>query len=390
MSIRSLFPSSFLFLALLLASGCDRSPQAKAPQAATALPEVGVVAITPQRVPLTTVLAGRTAAFLKAEVRPQVGGIIQKRLFTEGSEVQAGQPLYRIDPDTFQAAFDNAQAALAQAEAGAAPARLKAARYAELVKTGAVSTQDNDDAKAADLLAQAQVKAARAALASARIDLGRTTVTSPIGGRIGASTVTPGALVTASQATALATVQQTDPIYVDVTQSSRELLALRRALASGRLARSPEGAARVRLLYEDGSPYPLEGALQFTDITVDQDTGVFTLRALFPNPDRALLPGMYVRALLEEGVAESAILAPQPAVSRDAKGNPYALVALPDGTLEQRALTVDRVVGGAWLVTSGLAAGDLVVVEGLQKVRAGMQAKPVPAAPPAAAPAKTE
>ncbi|MEW5773309.1 MAG: efflux RND transporter periplasmic adaptor subunit [Thermodesulfobacteriota bacterium] len=312
-----------------------------------------------------------------------MGGILQQRLFKEGSEVKAGQPLYRIDPASFQAAFDNARAALSRAEANAVPARLRARRYAELVKTGSVSTQENDDAQAACLQADAATQAARAALQSARIDLDRTTVVSPISGRIGASAVTPGALVTANQPSALATVQQIDPIYVDATQSSSELLRLRRALAEGRLARSDEGRARVRLLYEDGSPYPLEGALEFEDITVDPDTGAYTLRALFPNPDRGLLPGMYVRAVLEEGAAEAALLVPQQAVSRDPKGRPFALVALPDGTLERRDLEVDRVVGDAWLVTSGLAAGDRVVVEGLQKVRPGMKATVAPAAGPA-------
>ena len=379
MSMRSLVSQSVLLLALLLVAGCDRSSQAPAAAAQAAPPEVGVVAITPQRVPLTTTLAGRVSAFLKSEVRPQVGGIIQARLFQEGAEVKAGQPLYKIDPATFQATYNNAKAALAKAEAGAMPLGLKARRYSELVKTGAVSTQDNDDAQAAYREAEAAILVARAALESARIDLDRTTVTAPVSGRIGASAVTPGALVTASQATPLATVQQTDPAYVDLTQSSRDLLRLRRAFAEGRLARSAEGKARVKLLYEDGSAYPLEGALEFADITVDQNTGVYTLRVLFPNPDRGLLPGMYVRAVLEEGVAEAALLVPQPAVSRDNKGTPYAMVALPDGTLEQRSLTVDRVVGDAWLVTGGLAAGDQVVVEGLQKVRAGMKAKAVPA-----------
>lgn len=382
-------PRNILWMTLLLAAvlalvpGCDRASKAQAQQAPAAPPEVGVMTLAPQRIPLTTVLAGRTSAFLKAEVRPQVGGIVQQRLFTEGSEVKAGQPLYCIDPASFQAAFANARAALARAEAKALPAGLRARRLAELARTGAISAQENDDAQAAHGQAQAEVSAALAALQSARIDLARTTVASPIAGRIGASTVTPGALVTANQAAALATVQQTDPIYVDVTQSSRDLLRLRRAMASGRLARSGSGQAAVKLLYEDGSPYPLEGALEFTDITVDQDTGVYTLRALFPNPGRDLLPGMYVRAVLTEGVAESALLAPQPAVSRDPRGAPYALVVLPDGSLEQRALTLDRAVGDAWLVSAGLAPGDQVVVEGLQKVRPGMKVKAVPAAGPA-------
>ncbi len=369
-------------LTVLPGCGDSSSRQAQArPQAAA--PEVTVKAMAPRELTLTTALAGRTSAHLVAQVRPQVSGIIQKRFFTEGSDVQAGQPLYRIDPSTYQAAFDNAKAALAKAEANAVPVALKARRYAELVGTGAVSQQDNDDALAAHRQAQAAIEVAKAALTSARIDLEHTTITAPIAGRIGASKATPGALVTASQATALATIQQIDPIYVDVTQSSRDLLRLRRAFAQGRLTRSENGAASVRLLYEDGSPYPLAGSLQFADITVDEGTGVFTLRALFPNPDHDLLPGMYVKAVLEEGVAPQAILVPQKAVSRTPRGNPYVMVVTTDGMVEQREIVTDRALGEDWLVSSGLEAEDKVIVEGLQKIRAGIKVTTVAAQAPA-------
>jgi len=372
----SLFPAAILAVALTVISGCgDSGPEQARAQAAqqAPAPEVAVVNVAPKSVTLTTVLAGRTSAHMKAQVRPQVNGIIQKRLFTEGADVRSGQPLYTIDPSTYKAAFDNAKASLTQAEANAVPLALKAERYTELVKTGVVSEQDNDDAQAAYRQAQAAIEVAQAALQAARIDLEHTTVRAPISGRIGASRVTQGALVTANQADALAIIQQIDPIYVDVTQSSRDMLRLRRALAEGRLTRSGADTAAVGLLYEDDSPYALKGSLQFTDITVNEDTGVFTLRALFPNPDHDLLPGMYVKAVLEEGVAQQAILVPQKAVSRTPRGNPYVMVALPDGTVEQRVIATDRALGDNWLVSSGLKAGDKVIVEGLQKIRAGIK-----------------
>jgi membrane fusion protein (multidrug efflux system) len=374
MSLRSL---SVLLSVLALAaslSGCGDKPEAHA-QAPAQEPEVVVETIAPSKVTLTTVLSGRTAPLLVADIRPQVGGIIQKRLFTEGGLVKAGDLLYQIDPAPLQAAFDNARAALAKAEANLAAVKLKAERTASLAQAGAVSAQDNDDIQASRRQGEAEIQACQAALETARINLGYTRVLSPITGRIGKSAVTPGALVTANQATALSTVQQIDPVYVDVTQSSTELLRLKRDMASGRLRKSAAGQAAVRLLYEDGSPYPLEGQLQFSDITVDQSTGVITLRAVFPNPDQDLLPGMYVRAVLEEGVEDRAILAPQRAVTRDPKGEPVALVLAPDGTVEQRKLTVSRTVGDKWLVTSGLSEGDRIIVEGLQKVRPGGKAK---------------
>lgn len=342
-------------------------------------PEVSVITITPQHVKLTTFLAGRTTAHLVAEVRPQVGGIVQQRLFQEGGDVKAGQVLYQIDPATYQAAYDNARAALAKAEANALPAKLKAERYESLVKVGSLSKQENDEAQAAYQQSLAEVAAAKAALETARINLSYTRVTAPIAGRIGKSAVTPGALVTASQATALATVQQIDPIYVDVTQSSAELLQLKRNLANGTIRKAGDDGANIKLFYEDGSPYPIEGVLQFSDITVDQTTGVVTLRALFPNPQHDLLPGLYVRALLEEGVEENAILVPQGAVSRNAKGDPWVLLVKDDNTVEQRQIRVERASGGDWLVNEGLQAGDRVIVEGLQKVRPGARVRAVEA-----------
>jgi len=388
MRIDTVFHFPLIFFAALAAllAGCGQSPQAAAGPPQAGEPEVTVVTVAPRPVTLTTVLAGRTSAFLVADVRPQVSGIVQKRLFTEGADVKEGELLYQIDPATYQAAYDNAKAALAKAEANALPVKLKSERFDTLVKAGAVSRQDNDDAQAAHRQADAEVTASKAALESARINLSYTRVTAPVAGRIGRSSVTPGALVTASQAAALSTIQQIDPIYVDVTQSSGDLLRLKRELASGRLTKTGADGARVKLLYEDGSPYPLEGILQFSDITVDQSTGVITLRAVFPNPSHDLLPGLFVRAVLEEGVDEQAILAPQQAVSRDSKGAPLVMVVGQDGIVAPRSIEVGRVVGDDWLVTSGLASGERVIVEGLQKVRPGAKVKTLEAAAPTAVP----
>lgn len=376
----------FLLLAAVLATallGCGQSQQAGGPPQAPEA-EVTVVTIAPKDVLLTTVLAGRTSPYQVSDVRPQVGGIVQKRLFKEGSDVKAGELLYQIDPATYQAAYDNAKATLTKAEANALPARLRGDRYTNLSKVNAVSQQDNDDAQAAKLQAEAEVISAKAALETARINLSYTRVTAPIGGRIGKSTVTPGALVTASQADALTTVQQTNPMYVDVTQSSSEVLRLKRDLASGKLKKAGADGAKVKLLFEDGAHYQHDGALQFSDITVDQSTGVITLRALFPNPNQDLLPGLYVRAVLEEGVEENAILVPQAALSRDSKGNAVVMVVKADNTVEARPIQVTRVVDDSWLVSGGLAAGDRVIVEGLQKAKPGAKVKPVEKGAPAA------
>ncbi|MBP5988330.1 MAG: efflux RND transporter periplasmic adaptor subunit [Azonexus sp.] len=372
--------SAGLLLALgcVVLTGCEQ-PQAAGEGAPADPPEVGVVEVQPQKVALTTELAGRTSAYMVSEVRPQVGGIIQKRLFTEGGDVAAGQPLYQIDPATYQAAFESAKASVAKAEANLASTRSKASRYEELVAIKAVSQQDNDDAQAALKQGLADVAATKAAVETARINLAYTKVAAPIAGRIGRSTVTPGALVTASQQSALATVQQLDPIYVDVTQSSAELLRLKRDLTSGKLKKAGAAQAAVKLVLEDGSAYPLTGKLQFSDVTVDQGTGTIMLRAVFPNPKGDLLPGMYVRTVLEEGVDEQAILAPQQGVSRDTKGNPTAMVVGADSKVEQRTLKTSRVMGDKWLISEGLKAGDKLIIDGLQKIRPGMPVKPVPA-----------
>ncbi|UCV08369.1 efflux RND transporter periplasmic adaptor subunit [Dechloromonas denitrificans] len=387
--IKRLLPAgvALVFSAVML-SGCGRQA---ASEAAATPPEVGVIDIQAQALTLTTELSGRTSAYLVSEVRPQVGGIIQKRQFVEGAEVKAGQPLYQIDPASYQATYDSARASLAKAEASLVSTRNKASRYEELVAIKAVSQQDNDDSQAALKQAQADVAAAKAAVETARINLDYTRVASPISGRIGRSSVTPGALVTASQASALSTVQQLDPIYVDVTQSSAELLRLKRDLASGQLKPAGANQAAVKLLLEDGSAYPLPGKLQFSDVTVDQNTGTIMLRAVFPNPKGDLLPGMYVRAVLEEGDEAQAILAPQQGVTRDTKGNPTALVVGADNKVELRVLKTRRVVGDKWLVSEGLKAGDKLIVDGLQKIAPGMAVHPVsadkavPAAPAAAA-----
>ncbi|EJL28252.1 RND family efflux transporter, MFP subunit [Caulobacter sp. AP07] len=334
---------------------------------------VGVIVAKTESVTLTSELPGRTSAHLVSEVRPQVGGIVKARLFQEGAYVRAGQALYQIDPATYQAAYNSAAAGLAQAQATATAARLKAERYKGLVEINAVSKQDNDDAQAAALTANANVAAQKAAVDSARINLGYTRVLAPISGRIGKSSVTPGALVTASQATALATVQDLSKIYVDLTQSSTEMLKLQRDLATGQLGRS--GSAQVTLKLEDGSTYPVPGRLEFSDVTVDPTTGSVGLRATFDNPNGVLLPGMYVRAVLGKGVANGGMLIPQPAVSRDPKGAATVMVVGAKGAAEPRVITTSQTIGDKWLVTSGLKPGDQVIVEGLQKVRPGAPVK---------------
>lgn len=379
-----------IFAATALASaftlpGCQNSA-GKATQAGPL--EVSVVEVQPQRVAITTELPGRTSAFLVAEVRPQVSGIIQQRLFREGSDVKAGEVLYQIDPATYQAAWESAKAQLARAEANITAIRVRAERYRELVEIKAVSRQEYDDATAALKQAEAEIAAGKAAVETARINLAYTRVTAPISGRIGKSSVTVGALVTANQPVPLATVQQIDPVYVDVTQSSAVLLQLQKAMASGALKRDSANRARVRLILEDGTAYPQEGTLQFQDVTVDQTTGSTILRSVFPNPKRVLLPGMFVRAVLEEGVSEQAILVPQQGVSRDPKGNPLALTVDAEGKVQQRVIAVVRTIGDKWLVSGGLAPGDRLIVEGVQKVRPGMTVKAVPFVEPKGADGK--
>ena len=362
--------------AAFFVAACSEPVAQGAPPAAA--PQVSVVTIEPSSVPLSTELSGRTAAFLVSEVRPQVNGIVKSRLFDEGSDVKEGQVLYEIDDATYKANHDSAKAALAKAEANLKVARLTAERHRELVKIKAVSAQANDTAQAELLQAQAEVAAARAALDMARINLDYTRIKAPISGRIGQSSITPGALLSANQATPLATIQKLDPIYVDVTQSSIDMLRLRRALESGVLKTSENSKANVRLMLEDGTEYGEPGELQFSDARVDPNTGMVTLRAIFPNPKNELLPGMYVRAMLEEGVRDNAILVPQRAVTRNPQGQATAYVVTPEGQVELRILDANRTVGDQWLVESGLQPGDQVIVEGVQKVRPGAKAVATP------------
>ncbi len=379
-----------LIVAGSLLNGCGKSKNA-AKTGPPPPPEVGVVVIQPQRVTLTTELPGRTSACLTAEVRPQVNGIIQKRLFTEGTDVRAGQALYQIDPAPYRATYASARASLSRAGAALVTARLKENRYHELVRINAVSKQEYDDAHAALKQAEADVEAGRASVESARINLAYTRVAAPISGRIGRSTVTNGALVTANQTAALATIQFLGSMYVDVTQSNAELLKLKRNLASGLLKNGSASQARVRLFLEDGSAYPTPGVLKFSEVTVEQSTGSVTLRAIFPNPKQTLLPGMFVRAIVEEGVSEQALLVPQRGVTRNPKGDAIVMVVGSGDRVEQRAVRVVRTVGDNWLVAEGLKGGERVIVEGIQNAKPGAAVKCVPfgAAPkasPAAAP----
>ena len=366
-----------LVLGVLILVGCKR----KQPPPSV-IPEVAIVTVSPERVVLTTELPGRTSPYLVAEVRPQVSGIIQKRLFEEGSDVRAGSVLYQIDPAPYQAAYDNAVAALAKSEANLPPVRLKAERYKELIAKKAISQQDFDNAEAALKQAEADIEYSKATVESARINLAYTRITAPISGRIGKSNVTVGALVTAGgptqQPTALTTIQQLDPIYVDVSQSTNELLRLRRRVEEGRLHHNGKDQSKVRLILDDGTTYPLEGTLKFRDVTVDSTTGAVTLRVIVPNPKDLLLPGMFLRAVVQEGINNDGILIPQQAVSRDPMGNPVTLIVDGDGKVAQRMLTLDRAIGNRWLVTSGLAPGERVIVEGVQKVRPGATVKVVP------------
>jgi membrane fusion protein, multidrug efflux system len=371
-------PLVALMATALLLAACD----AKQPPAAQPTPEVGVVTLKTESVVLKTELAGRTAAASVAEVRPQVGGIIKARRFEEGSLVKAGQVLYDIDPASYRAARDEAAAALANAEATVASSKLKNERYAQLVKIEGVSQQDADDAHATYLQAVADVAQKKAALETARINLDYTQVRAPISGRIGTSTVTPGALVTASQTTALATIRALDPMYVDLTQSSAAMLRLRAQLGQGKLK---AGGTDAHLVLEDGSTYARTGRLKFAEVAVDEATGSVTLRAEFPNPDGVLLPGMYVRAQLDEAVDSAAILAPQQGIARDPKGNATAMVVDAAGKVVQRTVVTERALGTAWRVTDGLVAGDRLIVEGLNKVRVGQHVTVVDVQPSAAA-----
>jgi membrane fusion protein (multidrug efflux system) len=346
-------------------------------------PEVGIVTLKAEPVELTTVLPGRTNPYAISDVRPQVSGIVQARMFVEGANVRAGQVLYQIDPAPYRAAYDQARAQLASAEASLATAKVKAERYGDLVKINGVAKQDYDDAKAAYLQDVAAVQQNQASVQTAKINLDYTRVKAPISGRIGKSVYTKGALVTASQADALTTIQTLDPIYVDITQSADELLKLRHSLADGALTPGGPLSTQVTLTLGDGSTYPQKGKLQFTDVTVDQNTGAVTLRAIFPNPQYILLPGLYVRAAVAQGGKPSAILAPQQGIARDPTGAATAMVVNAQGKSESRTVVTEGVVGDKWLISKGLGPGDRLIVEGLQRVmKPGMPVHAVPAGSP--------
>ncbi|MFG1175186.1 efflux RND transporter periplasmic adaptor subunit [Erwiniaceae bacterium CAU 1747] len=357
----------------LVLAGCDNKEQQQAGQQQA--PEVGVVTLKSAPLKITTDLPGRTSSFRIAEVRPQVSGIILKRNFVEGSDIKAGESLYQIDPATYKAAWDSAKGDLAQAQANAQIASLTVKRYKPLLGTRYISQQDYDQAVATQSQTAAAVQAAQAAVESARINLAYTKVTSPISGRIGKSSVTEGALVTNAQTNALATVQQLDPIYVDVTQSSEDFIRLRNELNAGTLQQT-DGKADVKLLMQNGSEYGQKGTLEFSDVTVDETTGSITLRAVFPNPDHSLLPGMFVRARLDEGTNPKALLVPQQGVTRTPTGQATALVVGADNKVEVRNLTADQAIGDKWLVTDGLKDGDKVIVTGLQRVKPGAAVTP--------------
>ena len=363
-----------LAAAMAALAGCGAKPQAMGPMGPS---PVGVEVMHTEPVNLTTELSGRTTSVLVSDVRPQVGGLIKSRLFTEGSLVKQGQPLYQIDPAPYQAALQQAQATLANAQAALTTARLKADRYKELVAINAVSKQTNDDAQAALQQAQATVQSGQAAVDTARINLGYTTVTAPISGRIGKSSFTPGALVTAGQATALATIQETDKIYVDINRSVADVLAMKQAIRSGSVGQADD--PDVTLTLDNGTVYPIKGKLEFSDVTVDEGTGTVDLRAIFPNPDGTLLPGMYVRAQLATAVATNGILVPQAAVQRDPKGNASVFIVGPGNKAVSQPIQLGQSVGEKWLVLSGLKTGDQVIVTGLQKIAPGAPVKPTAA-----------
>ncbi|KAF1031659.1 MAG: Multidrug resistance protein MexA [Burkholderia lata] len=361
--------------AAVFLAACGKKESAPPPQT----PEVGVVTVQPQSVPVFTDLPGRTSAFLVAQVRARVDGIVLRREFTEGTDVKAGQRLYKIDPAPYVAALNSAKATLAKAQANLVTQNALVARYKVLVAANAVSKQDYDNAVATQGQAAADVAAGKAAVDTAQINLGYTDVVSPITGRVGISQVTPGAYVQASQATLMSTVQQLDPVYVDLTQSSLDGLKLRQDVQSGRLKTTGPGAAKVSLILEDGKTYSEPGKLQFSDVTVDQTTGSVTIRAVFPNPGRVLLPGMFVRARIEEGVNENAFLVPQIGVTHDQKGQAIAMVVNASNKVEPRPLKTTGMQGVNWIVEGGLEAGDHVIVQGVDKVRPGATVKTVAA-----------
>jgi len=367
--------SALLTVGTLTLAGCGSQEGGANAAATPSLPKVRIFEVAAKPVSLYTELPGRTSPYLIAEVRPQVNGIIKARQFEEGSKVKAGTSLYQIDPSTYQAEYASAKAMLEKAQANLTSAKIRNDRFQELAKMNAVSQQERDDAFAALKQAEADVAAGKAAVQTAQINLTYTRVTAPISGQIGRSSITAGALVQQGQANALATIQQLDPIYVDLTQSTTELLQLKRDLESGVLQSAGKDAAKVTLKFEDGSDYDQLGKLQFSDVTVDQNTGTVTLRAVFPNPKQQLLPGMYVRASLEEGVRENGILVPQKGIMRDATGEPSAFVLTAENKVEKRSVKTARAIGDQWLIAEGLQAGDRLIVEGIQKIRPGQEAE---------------
>ena len=376
-----------LVLALALTGALAACSDKAAPAPDKAAPaKVGVITVQSESQTLTSALPGRTSAFMSAEIRPQISGIVQKRLFTEGTTVKAGQALYQIDPAPYQVAEASAKAALAKAQAQARTAQVNAQRNAELVQIDAISRQAYEESQASAQQSASDVAVAQAALQAARINLGYTRITAPIAGRTGLSSVTPGALVTANQAGVLTTIAQIDPVYVDITQSSTDLLQLKRELAQGRFERVGEGAARITLQLEDGSTYPHAGRLQFTGVNVNPSTGAVTLRAVVPNPDGVLMPGMYVQTLLPTGVSSDALLLPQQAVTRDIAGKASALLVNAEHKVERRPIEVDRAIGNRWMVSAGVAPGDTVIVDGFQRIKVGDTVNPQPVQLPGAAP----
>lgn len=372
-----------LIVGIALLTSCTKSGAPSATQQVKPIANVDVITVRAQPLVLTTTLPGRATAYAIAEVRPQVGGILKRRVFREGADVKAGDVLYEIDPALYQATLNSARAALAKAEASLVTVKLKAQRYAELAQSGVISQQENDDLIAALGEAEADVKSSKAAVETATINFGYTRIVAPISGRIGKSTVTVGALLTANQPAALATIQQLDPIYVDITQTSTELLRLQRELAGGDLKPVTQGQPKATLLFDDGSTYTHSGKVQFADISVNEGTGTVTVRVTFPNPKHEILPGMYVRATLDEGTLQHALLVPQQAVTRDPTGAATALVLNAEGVVELRMPTIDRSVDNQWLIRDGIHDGEQVIIGGGQRVKAGDKAQ-VAAAPDAA------
>ncbi|WP_353683229.1 efflux RND transporter periplasmic adaptor subunit [Thermodesulfovibrio sp. 3907-1M] len=365
-------PIFILSVMFFILTSCGK----KQPPAQT--PEVSVITVQAEKVLLTTELPGRTNPYRIAEIRPQVSGIILKRYFTEGSNVKAGDLLYQIDPAPYKAAYDNALAALKRAEATLQSVKARYDRYQELIKVNAISKQEFDDVKAQYEQTLSEIEALKAQVRNAQINLGYTKITAPISGRIGKSNVTEGALVTAYQQMELTRIQQLDPIYVDIPYSTKELRELEKRLEQGRLKYAGKEQNKVKIILEDGTVYPVEGTLQFKDVTVDPTTGSVILRVIVPNPKGVLLPGMFVRAIVKEGINRHAILIPQQAVFRDPKGNPFVYIVDKENKVQIRPVKVDRAIEDKWLVSEGVSEGEQVIVEGVQKIMPGMPVKAVP------------